>query len=82
MNDSMLMRELNELFQEVFNDSKLVITKETNASQIEEWDSFAQISLVVAFEEKYNIKFSTKEISELTCVGDMVELIKRKRAEQ
>jgi len=76
------MKEINELFQEVFDDSKLVVTKETNALEVEEWDSFAQITLVIAFEEKYNITFSTKEIGALTCVGDIVELIKRKRAEK
>ena len=79
MKDSLLMKEVNEVFQEVFDDPKLIITKETDASQIKNWDSFAQINLIVSFEDKYNIKFATKEISALTCVGDMIELIKRKR---
>ena len=79
MKHSFLMEQVIEVFREVFDDPELVITEETNASQIENWDSFAQINLIVSFEDKYNIKFDTKEISALTCVGDMIELIKRKR---
>lgn len=76
-----LIKQITEIFQEVFDNPELVITEETNASHIKDWDSFAQINLIVALEEKYNIKFTTEEIGNLTCVGDMLNLLQTKGVE-
>ena len=73
-----LLEQVTSIFHEVFDNSELTITLDTNASHIEGWDSFAHINLIVAFEEKFNIQFTTPEISELTCVGDMLTLLHKK----
>jgi len=73
-----LMDEVRVVFRDVFDNPELVVTEETNASHIEDWDSFTHINLIVAFEEKFNVKFTTKEIGELTCVGDMLNLLRSK----
>lgn len=73
-----LIEQITEIFQEVFDNPELVITEETNASHVEGWDSFAQINIIIAVEEKYNIEFTTKEIGNLTCVGDMLDLLRTK----
>ena len=44
-----LLDQVTSIFRDVFDDSDLIITEETNASHIEEWDSIAQINLVIAF---------------------------------
>lgn len=73
-----LMEQVTDIFREVFDDPELVITEDTNASHIEDWDSIAQINLIIAFEDKFKIKFVTKELDELTCVGDMLNLLRSK----
>jgi len=73
-----LMEKVTEIFREVFDDADLVITEKTNASHIKDWDSIAQINLIIAFEEKYDLKFTTEEIGNLTCVGDMLNLLQEK----
>lgn len=73
-----LMEQVTGVFREVFDDPELVITEDTNASHIEDWDSIAQINLIIAFEEKYNLNFTTEEIGNLTCVGDMLNLLQEK----
>ena len=76
-----LIEKVTALFREVFDDKELIITKETNATHVESWDSFMQINLVVAFEEQFDVQFTTEEIGRLTCVGDMLELLRNKGVE-
>ena len=76
----MLMDEVVEVFRDVFNDRNLVVKPETNASHVNGWDSFAHITLIVALEERFSISFTTKEISALTCVGDLLVLLEKKKS--
>ena len=73
-----LFDQFAEVFREVFDDPTLVISESTTASDVEGWDSFAHINLIVALEERFNVKFTTQEISEMTCVGDTLNLLKNK----
>ena len=73
-----LIKQITEIFQEVFDSPGLVITEETNASHIEEWDSIAQINLVIAIEDKFKVILTTAELDGLTCVGDMLDLLRSK----
>lgn len=67
--------ELQEIFRDVFDDGTIVITEETTSKDIESWDSFAQMNLIVAMQKQFNVKFSIKEINSLKNVGEMIELI-------
>ncbi len=73
------LKKLQEIFRDVFDENDLEITTETTAQDIEDWDSFAQISLIVDIEKEFSVKFNLEEVSELKNVGDMLELIKKKR---
>lgn len=72
------METLQNIFRDVFDDENLIIVEATNSSDIEDWDSLAQINLIVAIEEEYNVKFNLEEVSKLNNVGEMLELIKKK----
>lgn len=72
------METLQNIFRDIFDDENLIIVETTNSSDIEDWDSLAQINLIVAIEEEYNIKFNLEEVSKLNNVGEMLELIKKK----
>lgn len=74
-----MLEQLTPIFQDVMDDDELVITSETKADDVDNWDSLAQIRLVVSIEEALKIRFSAAEISTLQNVGDLVALIARKR---
>jgi acyl carrier protein len=57
-----------------------VITRESNASTVEDWDSLAHVNLVIAIEKKYRIKFALSELNSLKNVGDMIDLMELKIA--
>lgn len=63
---------------DVFDDDDLVITPETTADDVEEWDSLSHIRLIVAVERAFGIKFANAEIESLENVGDLIDAIDKK----
>ncbi|PIU41506.1 MAG: acyl carrier protein [Candidatus Omnitrophica bacterium CG07_land_8_20_14_0_80_42_15] len=72
--------KLNRIFQEVFKDSVIQIKPETTANNIDGWDSFSHITLIVAIETRFNIKFTQKELLGFRNVGDLIKSIESKIA--
>lgn len=73
-----ILKELQPIFQDVFDDENLVVTNESNAESIDDWDSLSHIRLVVAIEKQFGIKFAFGELQELKNVGEMIEVIEKK----
>jgi acyl carrier protein len=69
---------LGEIFADVFNRDDIVLTPTLTAKQVEGWDSFKQIEIIMASEERWSIKFSTRELDSLRSVGDLAKLIETK----
>lgn len=75
-----MLEELQPLFRDILDQPNLRITRESNSSNVEGWDSLAHINLVTAIEQEYNVKFSIDELLELKNVGEMVDLMEIKLA--
>ncbi len=75
MTREQLFEKITEIFREEFDDDSLVIVDETNAADIEDWDSLAQVELIMTMEKEFNMKFNIKEVKELKNVGEMADLI-------
>lgn len=73
-----IMKEVVNIFKEVFDDENLNIVEETNSDDIDDWDSIEQINLLISMEKRFRIRFVINEIANLSNVGDMVDLIERK----
>lgn len=78
MTEEKILQELQPIFHDIFDDQELVIVAETNAQDIEDWDSLAQIRLIAAIEKCFAVRFNFDELQELQNVGDMVACIFRK----
>ena len=81
MTNTEIRESVQEIFRDVFDEDDLVITDETNADDIEDWDSLAQVRLTVAIEKKFGIKFDFGELTALHNVKEMLELIEKKIAQ-
>lgn len=71
-------RDVEGIFRDLFRDNSLAIHMETSAKDIEGWDSLAHITLIVAIEKKFGIKFKLAELQELRNVGDILACVKTK----
>jgi len=78
MEKAQILADVQEIFRDVFDEEDLEIKDETNAADIEDWDSLAQIRLTVAIEKKFGIKFAFGELQKLNNVGEMIDVIKDK----
>ena len=76
-----ILKKLEVIFRDVFDDEDIVITNESNAAQIEDWDSLSHIRLVVAIEKQFDVKFAFGELQDLKNVGEMIDLIQEKMEE-
>lgn len=79
-----LLTDVQDVFRDLFDDDQITLTDSTTAEDVEGWDSLNHISLIIALEKRYGIKFATAEISRLKekgqNVGTLVDLIRRKRS--
>ena len=73
-----IIEELQEIFREIFDEDELVISRDTTAEDIEDWDSLTHMQLIVEIEKKYGIKFTAAEIKKAANVGEFIDIIKEK----
>jgi acyl carrier protein len=73
-----VLKLVNDIFIDVMEKEDIVLSDQTTANDIEEWDSLAHIRLVVAIENKFKTHFSSKEIQSWDNVGEMIESIHSK----
>lgn len=78
MQDDLVYGELTEIFREVFDDERIVLTPEMTAADIEDWDSANHVNLVVSIETRLGIRFKTVELESLHSVGNLATLVRAK----
>jgi len=69
---------LSDIFRDVFMREDMQLKPELTAKDVPGWDSFKQIEIIIAIEEKYGIKFHTKELDSLSNVGDLARVVMTK----
>lgn len=75
MTREQVFQKLTEIFIEEFDDESIQLKETTSAADIEDWDSLANVNLVVAIEHEFQMKFNMNEINNMKNVGEMVDII-------
>lgn len=78
MTNEEILEKLTGIFHEELDNEDIVLSRETTADDIEEWDSLSHIQLIVAVEKAFKIRFTSSEIQSWNNVGEMVESVQRK----
>ena len=73
-----ICKSLTNIFRDVFEDGDIIINQKTTANDIDDWDSIAQITLILEIEKRFSLRFSIDEIAHLANVGQMVAAIQGK----
>ncbi len=66
---------LRDVFEEVLGIKNIALTDAITANDVKGWDSLAHIDIILATEEKFNVRISASEASKLKCVGELIDLI-------
>jgi acyl carrier protein len=78
MDKQEVLGTVNAIFVEVLDNKQILLTPETTANDVAEWDSLNHIQLVVAIEKKFRIRFISREIQGWKNVGELVDSITAK----
>lgn len=77
MQQSEILSKIQEIFDETFLD-KVVVTPELTAKDVPEWDSLLHVSLVLAIEQEFHIRFRVGEVEGTKNVCELAELIQKR----
>jgi acyl carrier protein len=76
MDDDAIAEGLTEIFRDVFMRDDLTPLPSWTAEDVEGWDSFKQIEIIMAVEDRFGVKMTTWELDDLESVGDLMKAIK------
>ena len=60
---------LIQLFADVLKIDPAQLDDTSSPDSVKQWDSLAAMNLVVAIEERFNVRLSTKEIMKMSTIG-------------
>ncbi|AZA47498.1 acyl carrier protein [Chryseobacterium carnipullorum] len=75
MNKDEILAKLTGIFHDELDNDAIVLSFETTAEDIEEWDSLSHIQLIVAVEKAFKVRFTSSEIQSWNNVGEMIDCI-------
>jgi acyl carrier protein len=75
-----VLDRVNQVFQDVFDDDEISVTRETTAKEVEGWDSLMHVTLLVNIEKAFAVRFSSAEVASLKNVGELIDLVTRHQA--
>ena len=74
MNQAEVIAKLQTIFDDVFIEP-VALNPALSALDVEEWDSLTHISLLVAVEKSFSIRFRVGEVEGTHNVGELADLI-------
>jgi acyl carrier protein len=80
MNREDIVKRLEPLMRDVFDDDSLQYRDDLSASDVEEWDSLSHIRFIVAVEKAFKVRFTSSEMEGFNSVGDLVDAVAKKAA--
>ena len=79
MHEAAVYSELTTIMRDVLMRDDLVLSPGLTAKQVEGWDSFKMIEIVLAVEAHFRIRVPSQEVDRLETVGDLATLIIARR---
>jgi acyl carrier protein len=78
MDRSNILQIIRDNLAIVVDDPTLQISEATTSEDVEEWDSVNHMKLIIALENELHIRFEPDEITSLSDVKGLVDLIEQK----
>jgi len=80
LSDQAILRQLTDVFRQVFDDDTIVARMDMTAADVKKWDSLSHVDMIVLLEETFGIKIPTREVARLRNVGDLVRCVQARKA--
>jgi acyl carrier protein len=76
MTDQDILNTLSRILGILLGDDSMVLVPQTTRADVPRWDSFMNISFIVAVEAEFGIKFRLADVEAFQTVGEIVEEIR------
>ncbi len=77
----MKTQEIYEILTEIVRDllmrDDIILSSETSAKDVDGWDSFKMVEIILAVEERFSIRVPSKALDDIENVGMLVQLIQQ-----
>ncbi len=80
MTDEEIYEQLTEIIRDVLMNFDLVLRPDLTAKEVDGWNSYKMIEIIVAVESHFGLKVKSKELDDLENVGDLVMLIRKAKS--
>ena len=71
MDEKDVLKQVNLIFIEVFEDQSIMLNDQTTTDDIPAWDSLNHIQMITAVEKHFKIRFELNELLNFANVGDL-----------
>lgn len=68
---------IQEIFSEVLGVDDLILKPEMTTGDIDGWDSFVNVEVLLMCEKKFKIKFNSSQIELIKSVNDLVNAVNK-----
>jgi acyl carrier protein len=73
-----IIKQINAIFIELFNDENIVLTERSDTTEIEAWDSLNHIQVITAIEKHFKIRFELNDLLNFQNIGDLCKGVQSK----
>lgn len=70
-----VLEQVQDILRDIFDDEDIIVTIDTVADDIEDWDSLEHINVITSMEKHFKIKFAMNEVTGFKNIGNMVDTI-------
>ena len=78
-NEPFLLNEIRGIFRDVFEEPGMNIDADTSKQDLPQWDSDAQVKLIMLVEETFGIELDSDEVGPINTAGDFVKAVQSRR---
>lgn len=80
MSDHAIFEKLTECVRTLFDEYDGPVTRELDARAVKQWDSLANVHLMVMIEQAFSVRFTTEEVQNLANLGHLADLVARRKS--
>ena len=72
MTEEEILAAFTRVLRDLLGDDSIVLTMNTQRSDVPNWDSFMYVNFIVAVEQDLRIRFGVADVESFVTVGDIV----------
>jgi acyl carrier protein len=74
------LEKMAAIVRDLFDEYTGPVTRDLSARDVRQWDSLLNVQFVVMIEQEFGIRFHTREVGQFKNLGELLDIVKVRRA--